>query len=148
MQDHRRGRQRPDLARGRRVFTDNGIFVVPDILANAGGVVVSYFEWVQNLQHFRWEEDAINHQLGTIMREAYRTVAERMEKDGTPMRVAAYEVGIERVLEAAQATRLRQARWSSYPAEPALEGDKTSSGAAGPPRGPAGLSIAASMPLL
>ena len=84
------------------ILRDKGITIVPDVMANAGGVVVSYFEWVQNLQHFRWEEDAINHQLGTIMRSAYRTVAERCEGQDIPMRVAAYEVGIERVLEAAK----------------------------------------------
>ena len=50
---------------------------MPDVLANAGGVVVSYFEWVQNLQHFRWDEDEVNERLGTIMRRAYGEVAAR-----------------------------------------------------------------------
>jgi glutamate dehydrogenase/leucine dehydrogenase len=76
--------------------------VIPDVLANAGGVVVSYFEWVQNLQHFRWEEDEINDRLGRIMRKAYSAVHERADKDGISLRVAAYEIGIERVVEAAQ----------------------------------------------
>ena len=84
------------------ILADKGIFVVPDVMANAGGVVVSYFEWVQNLQHFRWDEPAINDRLGVIMRGAYKTVAERAEKDDVPFRVAAYAVGIERVLEAAR----------------------------------------------
>ena len=48
--------------------------MVPDVLANAGGVVVSYFEWVQNLQHFRWGEDEVNEKLGGIMRRAFREV--------------------------------------------------------------------------
>jgi glutamate dehydrogenase (NAD(P)+) len=75
--------------------------VVPDVLANAGGVVVSYFEWVQSLQYFCWGEREVNDKLGTIMRRAYRKVSDRAAQDPVPMRVAAYELGIERVLEAA-----------------------------------------------
>jgi glutamate dehydrogenase/leucine dehydrogenase len=78
------------------------VFVVPDVMANAGGVIVSYFEWVQNLQHFRWSEEEVNDRLSTIIRDAYRSVADRAEEDGVPMRVAAYSIGIERVLEAAR----------------------------------------------
>jgi glutamate dehydrogenase/leucine dehydrogenase len=74
---------------------------VPDVLANAGGVVVSYFEWVQNLQHFRWSEDDVNQRLGDVMRRAFREVADRARENETPMRPAAYELGIERVVEAA-----------------------------------------------
>jgi glutamate dehydrogenase (NAD(P)+) len=84
------------------LLADKGVFVVPDVMANAGGVIVSYFEWVQNLQHFRWEESEVNERLGDIMRAAYRTVAERAQNDDVPMRVAAYSTGIERVLEAAR----------------------------------------------
>ncbi len=71
-------------------------------MANAGGVIVSYFEWVQNLQHFRWEEDAVNHQLETIMRRAYRQVASKAEEDEISLRLSAYQLGIERVLAAAR----------------------------------------------
>jgi glutamate dehydrogenase (NAD(P)+) len=84
------------------ILHDKGIFVVPDVLANAGGVVVSYFEWVQNLQHFRWTEDEVNQRLGTIMSRAYREVAARSVADAVPLRTAAFEVGIERVVEAAR----------------------------------------------
>jgi glutamate dehydrogenase (NAD(P)+) len=84
------------------MLADRGVFVIPDVLANAGGVVVSYFEWVQNLQHFRWDEREVNDKLGTIMRKAYRQVAERAQGDEASLRIAAYELGIERVVEAAK----------------------------------------------
>jgi glutamate dehydrogenase (NAD(P)+) len=95
------GANSPTTPKADAILEDKGIFVIPDVLANAGGVIVSYFEWVQNLQHFRWEEDEINDRLGRIMRKAYRAVHERADADGVPLRVAAYEIGIERVVEAA-----------------------------------------------
>ena len=84
------------------ILRDKGVFIVPDVMANAGGVVVSYFEWVQNLQHFRWDEREVNDRLGTIMRRAYRECLARSREDDVPLRVASYELGIERVLEAAR----------------------------------------------
>ena len=63
--------------------------------------MVSYFEWVQNLQHYRWDEDRVNEQLGEIMRRAFREVPDRARENGAQMRPAAYELGIERVVEAA-----------------------------------------------
>jgi glutamate dehydrogenase (NAD(P)+) len=81
---------------------EKGVFVIPDVLANAGGVVVSYFEWVQNMQHMRWEEREINDRLGKIMRGAYREINAVAKQRSLPLRIAAYELGIERVVEAAR----------------------------------------------
>ena len=95
------GANSPTTPKADEILNDKGVFIVPDVLANAGGVVVSYFEWVQNLQHFRWGEDEVNEKLAAIMRRAFREVAERARENGTQMRPAAYELGIERVVEAA-----------------------------------------------
>jgi glutamate dehydrogenase (NAD(P)+) len=95
------GANSPTTPKADEILNDKGVVIVPDVLANAGGVVVSYFEWVQNLQHFRWGEDEVNEKLGGIMRRAFREVADRARENGTPMRPAAYELGIERVVEAA-----------------------------------------------
>jgi glutamate dehydrogenase (NAD(P)+) len=96
------GANSPTTPAADKILQDRGVFVVPDVMANAGGVVASYFEWVQNLQHLQWEEREVNEKLGRIMRRAYRNVAARAEEDQVPFRLAAYEVGIERVAEAAQ----------------------------------------------
>lgn len=81
-------------------LAERGILVVPDILANAGGVTVSYFEWSQNFQQFRWEEDVVNERLEKVMLKAYRDVmAERSRRECT-MREAAFTLAIGRVVTA------------------------------------------------
>ena len=96
------GANSPTTPAADEILAGRGVTVIPDVLANAGGVVVSYFEWVQNLQHFRWEEQEVNQRLHTIMGDAYREVAACAERDGTSLRVAAFQIGIERVLQASQ----------------------------------------------
>jgi len=86
------------------VLGDRGIIVVPDILANAGGVTGSYFEWTSNLTEFRWPEDRFNTELFAFLERAFRLVWEYHLERGVDLRTAAYMVGIARV---AEATRLR-----------------------------------------
>jgi glutamate dehydrogenase (NAD(P)+) len=96
------GANSPTTPAADRILAEKGVYVIPDVMANAGGVVCSYFEWVQNLQHFRWDEREVNDKLGTVMRRAYREVSGRAKQENLPLREAAYLVGIERVVEAAR----------------------------------------------
>ncbi|SFL54250.1 Glu/Leu/Phe/Val family dehydrogenase [Pelosinus propionicus] len=77
-----------------------GIVVIPDILANAGGVVVSYFEWVQNAQSFMWDENYINNNLEKVMKKAFEEVWQVHIEQGVSMRIAAYMVALSRVVSA------------------------------------------------
>jgi glutamate dehydrogenase (NAD(P)+) len=79
------------------ILNDNGKFVIPDILANAGGVVVSYFEWVQGLQSFFWSEEQINQQLATVMNNAFHEVLELSQHEKVSMREAAYMLAVKRI---------------------------------------------------
>lgn len=84
-----------------KIICQKGIPVVPDILANAGGVTVSYFEWVQNTQRFRWDVEQVNEELTKKMSTATTAVFERSEADGTMLRDAAFDIAVERVAHAA-----------------------------------------------
>ncbi len=94
----------PTLPEADDILFDRGIMVLPDILANAGGVTVSYFEWVQDLQENFWEEDQINDTLKRKMTRAFREAYEQSQRHGVNMRKGAYAVAVSRV---AEATKLR-----------------------------------------
>ncbi|MGZ8495168.1 MAG: glutamate dehydrogenase, partial [Candidatus Binatia bacterium] len=94
------GANGPTTPEADAILRDNGIFVIPDILANAGGVVVSYFEWVQDLQNFFWTEDEVTKKLRDILVKAFHEVLDMSQKQKVDMRVAALMIGIERVTRA------------------------------------------------
>jgi glutamate dehydrogenase (NAD(P)+) len=83
-----------------KILEDRGIPVLPDILANAGGVVVSYFEWVQNLQSLFWKEPQVHAQLREIMEQSFQAVWEMAERQRIGMRMAAQMLAIQRVVQA------------------------------------------------
>jgi len=83
-----------------RILLDKGSLVVPDILANAGGVVVSYFEWVQNLQALLWDEDEVNRMLHKIIIRAYEAVVDRAHQDRISLRESAYVIALDKVVTA------------------------------------------------
>jgi glutamate dehydrogenase (NAD(P)+) len=82
------------------ILEDRGVLVLPDVLANAGGVVVSYFEWVQGLQEYFWKEEEVNARLNDIVTRAFRETSEIKASRETSMRVAAYGLAVRRVAEA------------------------------------------------
>jgi glutamate dehydrogenase (NAD(P)+) len=82
------------------ILEGNGLLVLPDVLANAGGVVVSYFEWVQGLQEYFWKEDEVNRRLNDIVTRAFDETRATVEDRKTSMRMAAYGLAVQRVAEA------------------------------------------------
>lgn len=90
----------PTTTEGDKILNERNIPVVPDILANAGGVVVSYFEWVQNNQMFMWDEEKINSMLERVMIEAFDGVWSMHQREKVTLRMAAYMVALDRVIKA------------------------------------------------
>jgi glutamate dehydrogenase (NAD(P)+) len=90
----------PVTPRADEALRQRGTIVVPDILANAGGVTVSYFEWVQNLQQFHWSHERVNQELETKMVRAWDAVYQRSIEEKTPLRIAAFVEGLSKVAEA------------------------------------------------
>ena len=82
------------------ILHERGIFLVPDIIANAGGVIVSYFEWVQDLQAFFWEEEEINTKLHHVITRAFYEILHTSVNKRVDMRAAAYAIAVQRVANA------------------------------------------------
>jgi glutamate dehydrogenase (NAD(P)+) len=95
----------PVTPEAHEILTQRGIAVIPDILANAGGVTVSYFEWSQNIQQFRWTLERVNQELEDTMRKAYADVAKVAASSGLDLRTAAFVLAIKRVARAAASRR-------------------------------------------
>lgn len=94
------GANAPVTDRGEKTLAESGrVVVIPDVLASAGGVTVSYFEWAQNIQQFAWDEERVNAELGRIMARATAEVHELAKEKGVSLRAAAFIIAIERVAE-------------------------------------------------
>jgi len=91
------GANGPTSSRADNIINEKGIVVVPDILANAGGVTVSYFEWVQNRLGYKWTADRVNRRSDRIMKDAFTNVYKTAQEYKVPLRIAAYMVAIDKV---------------------------------------------------
>jgi glutamate dehydrogenase/leucine dehydrogenase len=96
------GANGPNTLEADELMTKNGVLILPDILANAGGVTVSYFEWVQNLYNYAWTEDEVNNRLDQKITKAFHEVWDMAQKHKVNMREAAYLVAVDRVAKATQ----------------------------------------------
>jgi len=97
------GANAPTTPEADEILNEKGVLIIPDILANAGGVTVSYFEWAQNIQQFKWDEERVNAELDKKMSRAYRSVQEVATEHEIDMRTAAFVLAIRRVGKAALA---------------------------------------------
>ena len=91
------GANNPVTPGGEEILNDRGVLCLPDLLVNAGGVTVSYFEWVQNIQRFPWDLDRVNGALEEILVRAYREVRDTVEKEKITYRAAAFSIAVDRV---------------------------------------------------
>ncbi len=94
------GANNPTTPEADRILGDSGIFVVPDILANTGGVIVSYLEWVQGLQFLFWEEEEVNDYLQRILTKAFAEVLQTSHQEKVDMRIAAHMIALRRLANA------------------------------------------------
>lgn len=94
------GANGPTLPRAESILADHGVIVVPDVICNSGGVIVSYFEWVQDFSSYFWTEDEINVQLDKILVDAFRHIWQTADAQGITLRTAAFLVACERILTA------------------------------------------------
>ena len=92
----------PITSQATQILNDRGVLLVPDLLASAGGVTVSYFEWVQNNQGYYWSEEEVNEKLEVVMIKAFNRIVEISQNRNVDMRLAAYMVGVQKMAEASR----------------------------------------------